>query len=92
MVEPERWRATRGGASPRTMRRFNDRNGRVWEVVLGRASWGAHCALFVPDGWQADVRQAPLLASAWDHATAELESMDDARLQALLDASTLREE
>jgi hypothetical protein len=72
------------------MRRFEDRSGRRWDVVVGRASWGTHCALFVPVTGD-DVRQAVLRASAFDDAIIEIETMDQARLQGLLDASTPKE-
>lgn len=32
------------------MRRFEDAEGGGWEVIVGRASWGAFQLLFVPDG------------------------------------------
>jgi hypothetical protein len=73
------------------MRRFVDRDGTPWDVVLGRESWGSLLALFVPAG-EGAVRQAPLKASAYDGATQELNELDEAALQALLDGSTLKEE
>ena len=72
------------------MRRFEDRSGRTWDVVIGRESWGTHCALFVPVTGH-DVRQAVLRANAFDDAINELEAMDEARLQDLLDASSPKE-
>jgi hypothetical protein len=74
------------------MRQFRDRRGRAWDVILGRESWGTLLALFVPVEGDAPVRQAPLAAAAHDAATQELDEMDDAALQALLDRSTLKEE
>jgi hypothetical protein len=74
------------------MRRYRDRSGAEWDVVLGRESWGTLLALFVPASGDAAVRQAPLAATAYDAATQELDGMDDAALQALLDRSTLKEE
>jgi hypothetical protein len=60
-----------------------------WEVVLGRESWGTSVALFVPPtASDLEVRQAPLRSIAQDAATRELDDMDDAALQALLDRST----
>jgi hypothetical protein len=73
------------------MRRFVDRDGMAWDVVLGRESWGTLLALFVPAGTGA-VRQAPLQAAAYDAATQELNQLDDAALQALLDGSRPKEE
>jgi hypothetical protein len=74
------------------MRRFEDRAGRTWDVVLGRESWGALLALFVPVTGSGPVRQAPLAASAYDAATQELDDLDDAALQRLLDGSAIKEE
>lgn len=65
------------------MRRFTDPDGRVWDVVLGRESWGGNMALFVPAG-EGVVRQAPLRSAGYDDAQRELDTMDDAALQELL--------
>jgi hypothetical protein len=75
------------------MRRFRDRQGREWDVVLGRESWGSHCALFVPvAATDATVRQTPLAAVAYDAGVKELDALDDAGLQQLLDRSTIKDE
>lgn len=76
------------------MRRFRDSGGVEWDVVLGRESWGALLALFVPvdSSLPLPVRQAPLQASGYDAATTELDELDGAALQALLDRSVIREE
>ena len=72
------------------MRRFVDDDGRTWDVVLGRESWGGLLALFVPaDGGAA--RQAPLRSDGYDAATHELETLDEAALHRLLRASTEKE-
>jgi len=71
---------------------FDDRAGRRWEIVPGRASWGAHVALFVPAGHDGPVRQAMLDGSAWDQAMAEIEKLGPAGWQGLLDRSTIRDE
>lgn len=71
------------------MRRFTDRDGARWDVVLGRESWGALFALFVPGG-SAPIRQAPLRASAYDTAERELDGLSDAELQSLLDVSQVK--
>lgn len=68
------------------MRPFTDRDGARWDVVLGRESWGAIVALFVPVAG-GDVRQAPLPANGYDSAMAALDAMDDGQLQRLLDHS-----
>jgi hypothetical protein len=72
------------------MRRFTDRAGSEWDVVLGRESWGVLLALFVPRG-EGPVRQAALASSGSDTAAQELNDLDDAALQALLDRSTMKE-
>jgi hypothetical protein len=73
------------------MRRFKDRHGNDWDVVLGRESWGALLALFVParDG---AVRQSMLASSSYDAATQELNDLDDGSLQQLLERSVLKDE
>lgn len=73
------------------MRRFSDREGRAWDVVLGRESWGAHVALFVP-AQSGEIRQAPLQADRYDTAVQELDEMSEGQLQALLDAAQPRTE
>ena len=74
------------------MRRFRDRDGFAWDVVLGHESWGASVALFVPPAASDQVvRQALLQASGHD-AVRALDGMDDAALQALLDESLPKEE
>jgi hypothetical protein len=70
------------------MRRFEDSDGLAWDVVIGRASWGALLALFVPVDHDDPVRQAPLLASSMEAAADELDRMDSAALAALLVRST----
>jgi hypothetical protein len=72
------------------MRRFTDQAGTEWDVVLGRESWGVLLALFVPRD-EGPVRQAVLASSGSDVAAQELNDLDDAALQALLDRSTMKE-
>jgi hypothetical protein len=72
------------------MRRFRDRDGRVWDVVVGRESWGALLALFVPvdgDG----VRQTMLNAAGYNEAHQELDALEPDAVQALLDRSVEKE-
>jgi len=73
------------------MWRFDDRAGLRWDIVLGRASWGTHVALFVPVGHDAPVRQAMIDGDAWDQVMAELENIGPAGWQGLLDRSTIRD-
>jgi hypothetical protein len=74
------------------MHRFDDRNGFEWDVVLGRESWGAVVALFVPRTGTLPVRQASLAAPSYEAAVQEFNALDSAALQALLDRSTIRQE
>jgi hypothetical protein len=75
------------------MRRFEDRDARTWDVVVGRASWGANYALFVPvDAGPEEIRQAPLRGAGFDEAAAELDNLDEDGLQVLLDNSEIRTE
>ncbi len=74
------------------MRRFMDPAGLSWDVVVGRASWGALFALFVPVGREAPVRQHPLDARSAEQAEAWLDDADAASLAALLERSTLKDE
>lgn len=75
------------------MKRFTDSRGAAWDVVHGRESWGAQLALFVPVGPpDRPVRQAPLGAVSVEAAMQELDSLDDAALERLLDRSTIKDE
>lgn len=65
------------------MRLFTDARGRSWEVVVGRESWGAFFAIFIPRE-DADLRQTMLSATGYDEAARELERMDEAELSDLL--------
>lgn len=66
------------------MRRFTDAEGREWEVVAGRESWGALFAIFIPVDAGREMRQSPLEASSYEEATAAFDAMDDGELGALL--------
>ena len=75
------------------MRRFTDRLGQRWDVVLGRESWGTLLALFVPaSATGLAVRQAPLRSAGYDDAARELDTLDNDALQTLLDESSIKEE
>lgn len=66
------------------MRRFDDAEGREWEAVIGRESWGSFVVIFVPVGGSAAPRQAPLRATGHEEASAELARMEAGELAALL--------
>lgn len=75
------------------MRRFSDADGRLWDAVVGRESWGTLYALFVPagPGHDAPVRQALLQSVGYDQAMRELELLDDDALRALFRGAEPRE-
>jgi hypothetical protein len=69
------------------MRRFTDRDGKSWEIVAGRESWGAIVALFIPVGEEGGIRQALLQATGYEEATTRLAAMTLPEVQELLDGS-----
>ena len=66
------------------MRRFRDLEGRTWDVVAGRESWGAFFAIFVPSVPDEGMRQTQLAADSWADAQRELEAADERFLGQLL--------
>lgn len=67
------------------MRRITDREGSAWDVIVGRESFGALYALFVPAaGNPAETRQALLRADSSTAAEMELAAMSTAALAELL--------
>ncbi len=64
------------------MRRFVDEEGRGWEVIIGRESWGGMVALFVPES--GDVMQKALTADSHAEAQVMLDGATEDELQALL--------
>lgn len=72
------------------MRRYVDPDGRTWDVVVGRESWGALYALFVPAGRERDepVRQAMLDAEDYNSAHVLLADLPDGDLAALFRRSS----
>lgn len=69
------------------MRRFTDADGREWELVAGRESWGRLVAILIPVDGKSEIRQASLRALAYDEADREIETMTDEELQDLLKGS-----
>jgi hypothetical protein len=69
------------------MRCFQDAEGRGWEAVVGRESWGAFFAIFVPAA-NGEVRQTQVEAVTWSDAERELDAMDDRGLHELLGRSS----
>lgn len=74
------------------MRRFTDDRGHTWDVVVGRESWGAFVALFVPRAGEGRVRQVPLSAGDRAEASRELEDLDGDALLELLERSTPKDD
>jgi hypothetical protein len=73
------------------VRRIEDSEGAAWDVVIGRESWGAVVALFVPSGHEAPVRQTMLAASTPEQAATDLDALTTTELGALLKRSLIKE-
>ena len=70
------------------MRRYTDPRGRAWDVVVGRESFGALYALFVPAGdTRAETRQTLLQAESQAKAWEALEAMSDDEMDGLYERS-----
>jgi hypothetical protein len=72
------------------LRRFRDADGGAWDVVLGRESWGALYALFVPvaaTGEAVAIRQALLRAESYTEAQQQIEEMEQEQLARLFASS-----
>jgi hypothetical protein len=67
------------------MRRFEDRHGWIWDVTVGRESFGALYALFIPVAANpGEPRQALLEAVSQMDAEVELDGMTGDELKDLL--------
>lgn len=69
------------------MRNFRDAEGREWDVVVGRESWGTLVLLFSPRVGS-DNRVSPLPSETTREAEQELLALDDDELRERLAAST----
>ncbi len=70
------------------MRRFTDPRGRSWDVVVGRESFGALYALFVPAAdTRAETRQTLLQAESQAGARQSVEDMPEDELTELFERS-----
>ncbi len=68
------------------MRRYIDPRGREWDVVVGRESFGALYALFVPAGeTRAETRQALLQQDSKPRAQAAVEAMSEDEMNELFE-------
>ena len=65
------------------MLRFVDPLGNTWDVVVGRESWGAVVALFVPVTSGQPMRQALLGALSPDEGLRELSALSPEELEQL---------
>lgn len=68
------------------MRSFTDAEGRAWDAMVGRESWGGSVLLFSPRAGR-DVRVAPLAAETTREAEQELAELSEAELRERLAAS-----
>lgn len=70
------------------MRRYTDSRDREWDVVVGRESFGALYALFVPSGeTRAETRQALLQEGSKANAQAAIEAMSEDEMDDLFERS-----
>lgn len=65
------------------MRGFTDAEGRAWDAMVGRESWGALVLLFSPRG-EGGNRTLPLAAETVRQAEAHLAALTDDELRAAL--------
>jgi hypothetical protein len=72
------------------MRRFLGEDGREWEVVVGRESWGTVVAIFVPKEGGGLPRQTLLEATTTDEALRDLQRIPEEKLRVLLERSKVK--
>ena len=65
------------------MRTLTDETGQLWEVVVGRESWGTLVALFVPRAGGQGVRSALLQSASYEGAYDELDGLEEIALGSL---------
>ena len=66
------------------MRSFLDADGRSWEAVPGRESWGRMVAILSPSDAAGPVLEAPLDAMGYEEASRTLDEMDTEGLRRML--------
>jgi hypothetical protein len=66
------------------VRVFQDEKGRKWEAVVGRESWGAFFAIFLPKDGDEAPRQTMMEAETMEGAMKALATMGEEELQATL--------
>lgn len=69
------------------MRGFRGSDGRDWDVVVGRESWGTVVALFIPKSGPDHPRQALLEVRSADEGGRFLQGLSEQELQDLLATS-----
>ena len=69
------------------MRVFVDEDARHWDIVVGRESWGALFALFIPAGGDEGIRQTMLQSASYEDATRLLQHAEEAELADLFQRS-----
>ncbi|MGK7310633.1 MAG: hypothetical protein ACN0LA_00200 [Candidatus Longimicrobiales bacterium M2_2A_002] len=70
------------------MRRYTDSRDREWDIVVGRESFGALYALFVPSGeTRAETRQTLLQEDSKARAQAAIEAMSEDEMDDLFERS-----
>jgi len=70
------------------MRELTDADGRRWDVLVGRASWGTQVLLFARRD-AAETRTLPLAAETPMAAERELDALSDEELRARLGEATV---
>lgn len=73
------------------MWKFRDDEGRGWEIVIGRESWGGFLALFIPEEENGEIRQASLEADAHGEASRRVEELGRSGWLRLLERSRPKE-
>jgi hypothetical protein len=86
------WTRATAPSGTDAVRRYADEAGRAWDIVIGRESFGALLALFVPAAGNPDApRQAMLTADSHAGAEAELDAMEPVDLDGLFERSQPKE-
>ncbi|HEX9626213.1 MAG TPA: hypothetical protein VGA00_04685 [Acidiferrobacterales bacterium] len=65
------------------MRTIQDAEGRIWDIAVGKESYGVRVLIFSVRGVR-DIRKHAMAAGSTLAATQELESLSDAELRVLL--------
>lgn len=74
-----------------TMWTFRDEEGRKWEMVVGRESWGGFVVLFIPEDGDPGIRQTAVEASSQGEANRRVDELGRGGWLNLLDRSRPKE-